>query len=81
MLAALVPSPEVLGYHPAYLATAIGSGSLIGSWMNDSGFWVFAKMSGLTEAEALQSWTPLLVVLGTVGLAVSAALAYLVPLV
>ena len=69
-----------LGYHPAYLATAIGSGSLIGSWMNDSGFWVFAKMSGLTEAEALKSWTPLLLVLGTVGLLVSLALAVAVPL-
>jgi len=80
ILAALVPSAETLGYHPAYLATAIGSGSLMGSWMNDSGFWVFAKMSGLTEAEALKSWTPLLLVLGVVGLAVSAGLAVVLPL-
>lgn len=83
IIAALVPTGggAVLGYHPAYLATAIGSGSLIGSWMNDSGFWVFAKMSGLTEAEALKSWTPLLLVLGTVGLIVSLILAVVLPLV
>ena len=31
--------------------------------MNDSGFWVFAKMGGLTEGEALRSWTVLLLVL------------------
>ncbi|WP_152052553.1 GntP family permease [Tautonia marina] len=82
IIAALIPTGggAVLGYHPAYLATAIGSGSLIGSWMNDSGFWVFAKMSGLTEAEALKSWTPLLLVLGTVGLIVSLVLAVVLPL-
>ncbi|WP_169977707.1 GntP family permease [Tautonia rosea] len=83
IIAALIPTGggAVLGYHPAYLATAIGSGSLIGSWMNDSGFWVFAKMSGLTEAEALKSWTPLLLVLGIVGLIVSLVLAVVLPLV
>ncbi len=79
-IADIIPSPEALGFHPAYLATAIGSGSLIGSWMNDSGFWVFAKMSGLTEAEALKSWTPLLIVLGVVGLVVSLILAVFLPL-
>jgi H+/gluconate symporter-like permease len=82
IMAALLPEggASMLGYHPAYLATAIGSGSLIGSWMNDSGFWVFAKMSGLTEAEALKSWTPLLLILGTVGLIVSLILASVLPL-
>ena len=52
-----------LPYDTVYLATAIGAGSLVGSWMNDSGFWIFAKMSGLTETEALKTWTPLLLVL------------------
>ncbi|RUL85302.1 gluconate permease [Tautonia sociabilis] len=82
IIAALVPADAAaaLGYHPAYLATAIGSGSLIGSWMNDSGFWVFAKMSGLTEAEALKSWTPLLLILGGVGLVISVLLAMVLPL-
>src|SRR5690606_18590918 len=32
--------PQILGFHQVYLATAIGGGSLVGSWMNDSGFWV-----------------------------------------
>ncbi|MCB1077642.1 MAG: hypothetical protein KDM64_07440, partial [Verrucomicrobiae bacterium] len=36
-----------------------------------SGFWIFAKMGGLTEAEALKSWTPLLCVLGIVSLVMS----------
>ncbi len=42
-----VAQPETLGFHPAYLACAIGSGSLVGSWMNDSGFWIFAKTDGI----------------------------------
>ncbi len=69
-----------LPYNAVYLATAIGAGSLIGSWMNDSGFWIVAKMSGLTEAEALKTWTPLLLVLGATSMAATVALALLLPL-
>lgn len=80
MLAAMVPSTDLLGYHPVYLATAIGSGSLVGSWMNDSGFWIFARMGGLTEAEALKSWTPMLVIMAFVGLLTTIGLATVLPL-
>ncbi|QDT06099.1 Gnt-II system L-idonate transporter [Rubripirellula lacrimiformis] len=55
-------------YNLVYVATAVGTGSLMGSWMNDSGFWVFTKMGGLTESESLKSWTPLLAVLSLTGL-------------
>ncbi len=78
MLASMIESTG-LPFNPAYLATAIGSGALVGSWMNDSGFWIFTKMGGLTEVEALKSWTPLLVVLGFAGLATSTLLAWLLP--
>ena len=76
-----VPPTELLGFHPVYLATAIGGGSLVGSWMNDSGFWIFAKMGGLTEVEALKSWTPMLVVLGVVSFLMTLLLAKFMPLV
>ncbi len=74
-----IASPETLGFHPVYLATAIGGGSLVGSWMNDSGFWIFTKMSGLTETESLRSWTIMLIVLAVVSFAVTVALAMLWP--
>jgi len=74
-------SPEVMGCHPVYLAVSIGAGSLIGSWMNDSGFWIFAKMSGLTEVEALKSWTLLLLVLGTTSFVSALVMAMILPLV
>ena len=81
MLAAMGATPELLGFHPAYLATAIASGALVGSWMSDSGFWIFARMSGLTETEALKTWTILLAIIGTAGLGFSLVLSRLLPLV
>jgi len=69
-----------LPYHPVYLALAVGGGGLFGSWMNDSGFWIFSRMGGLTEAETLRTWTPLLCVIGTTTFLVSLALAVVLPM-
>lgn len=79
MMAAIIgdAKPE---YHMVYVALAVGTGSLMGSWMNDSGFWVFTKMGGLTEGESLRSWTPLLMVLSLVGLAVTLLLSNVMPM-
>lgn len=79
MVAAMIEGTD-LAFNPVYLATAIGGGGLIGSWMNDSGFWIFSKMSGLTEEEALKSWTPLLCVLGLVSFLMSLLLAFTMPM-
>ena len=67
-------------FHLVYVAAAVGTGSLMGSWMNDSGFWVFTKMGGLTEAESLRSWTPLLATLSLAGLISTIALSQAMPL-
>jgi GntP family gluconate:H+ symporter len=79
MVAAMGVSQGMLGFHPVYLAVAIGCGSLVGSWMNDSGFWIFARMSGLTEVEALKSWTVLLVILGFTGMIFTVFFALVLP--
>lgn len=79
MLAAIVKGDDI-GFNYVYLATAVGAGSLFGSWMNDSGFWIFAKMGGLTEAEALKSWTVMLIVLSLVSLMVTILLTFILPL-
>jgi len=63
MLAAMLPASG-LPFHTVYVATAIASGSLVGTWMNDSGFWLFSKMGGVTEIETLKSWTPVLAIVG-----------------
>lgn len=68
ILFAIIGTGTELPYHPMYILLAIGFGSMFISWMNDSGFWVVAKMSGFTEKEALQTWTTLLAILSIVGL-------------
>jgi len=79
-MAATMVSPGDLGFHVVYLGTAIGSGALVGSWMNDSGFWIYSKMGGITEAETLKSWTPLLAIMGITGGITSLLMAILFPL-
>ena len=59
-----------LGFHPVYLAAAIGCGSKPIAWMNDSGFWVITRMSGMTEGEGLKYVTPMTSCMGLVGLVV-----------
>ena len=78
LLAGMIEGTE-LGVAKVYLALAIGAGALVGSWMNDSGFWIFTKMGGLTETESLKSWTPLLFVLGITAMMVTTVLAVLLP--
>lgn len=60
-----------LGFHPVYIAIAIGCGSKPINWMNDSGFWVITRMSGMTEGEGLKYVTPMTSMMGVVGLIVT----------
>jgi GntP family gluconate:H+ symporter len=55
-----------LPYHMVYLALAIGCGSKPLPWMNDSGFWITSKMSGLSEAETLKTYTVVITLMGFV---------------
>ncbi|MDA0204072.1 MAG: SLC13 family permease [Acidobacteria bacterium] len=57
-----------LAYHPVYLLIATGGGSITAGWMNDSGFWVYRTMTGLTEMEALQTKSACLSVMGVTAL-------------
>ncbi|MDA2924376.1 GntP family permease [Acidobacteria bacterium AH-259-L09] len=73
--------PVQLGFHPLYLALAVGCGSKPIWWMNDSGFWVVSQMSGMTERESLKTLTPFSVLMGVMGLIVIMIGAALFPLV
>ena len=73
--------PAALGFHPLYLALAIGAGSKPFQWMNDSGFWIICKMSGMTESEGLRHVSALMTVMGFAGLIVVMLGAWLFPLV
>jgi gluconate:H+ symporter, GntP family len=73
-------SPEQLGFHPVYVALAIGCGSKPIPWMNDSGFWVICRMSGMTEREMLKSNSLMMLIMGLAGLAATMTLAKLFPM-
>ncbi len=70
-----------LPYHPLYLFLSIGFAAFGMSWMNDSGFWVVSRLSGMTEKETLQSFSVLLTVVSFAGLIVTWLGSLLFPLV
>ena len=70
-----------LTFNPVYIGLAIGCGSKLVPWMNDAGFWIFCKLTDLTEKEALKTVSPLLAVMGLTGLIVILIGAKLFPLI
>ena len=81
IMAAIIGTDAQLAYHPVYILLSIGFGSMFVSWMNDSGFWIVARMSGFTEKEALQTWTILLATISVVGLLQVFLMSWFLPLV
>ncbi|WP_146561064.1 GntP family permease [Posidoniimonas corsicana] len=79
MIGAMIEG-EAIGYNPVYLAIAIGCGSSLGVWMNDSGFWIFCRMGGLTESEGLRTWTVQTALTGLVAMIAACVLAVMLPL-
>jgi GntP family gluconate:H+ symporter len=73
--------PAQLGFHPLYLALAIGCGSKPFPWMNDSGFWIISRMSGMTETETLRNFSVMISLMGLAGLVILMIAARLLPLV
>jgi GntP family gluconate:H+ symporter len=73
-------SSGALPYHSVYLALAIGCGSKLMPWMNDSGFWLVGRMSGMTEAQTFKSFSILLTIMGFAGFFATLTLASFYPL-
>jgi GntP family gluconate:H+ symporter len=48
--------------------------------MNDSGFWVVAKLSGFTEQETLKTWSVVLTAISVIGLIETLVLSSVLPL-
>ena len=69
-----------LPYHPVYLALAVGCGSKPVPWLNDSGFWIISRMSGMTEAETLKTASVMMSLMGGAGFGLVLLGAWLLPL-
>jgi len=80
MIAPMLTSVD-LGYNTVYIYLAIGFGASACSWMNDSGFWVVSRLSGMTQKETLQSWTILSTSIAFSGLIVTLVASVVLPLV
>lgn len=57
-----------LEFHPVYVALAIGCGSKIFTWMNDSAFWIVTEMCAMEEKETIRHFSFLSMVMGFSGL-------------
>ncbi|NLS53484.1 gluconate transporter [Hafnia alvei] len=66
----VLPVIGELGYNGAQMAAlsiCIAGGSIVLSHVNDSGFWLFGKFTGATEAQTLKTWSVMETILGTTG--------------
>jgi GntP family gluconate:H+ symporter len=70
-----------LPFHPVYVALAIGCGSKPLPWMNDSGFWQVATMTGMTTSQTLKTFTVALTLMGVTGFGITLIGAWLLPLI
>lgn len=80
MFSAMGLTSEILGFNLVYMAAALGSGAMVGDWMNNSGFWIFSRMSVLTETETLKSWTVVTACMGFCSITVTLILATIMPI-
>jgi gluconate:H+ symporter, GntP family len=56
------------GVNPLWVFLAIGYGSIVFSWANDSGFWLVSRMCGWDARTTFKTWTVLLSAISVFGL-------------
>lgn len=68
--AAGIVSPMVISgmVKPELMVLAVGTGSVFGSHINDSGFWMFKEFFGLTLKQTFLSWTVMETTISVLGL-------------
>lgn len=64
----VLPLIGATGIEPELMVLAIGSGSLMLSHVNDSGFWLFKEYFNLSVADTLRTWTVMETTVGIMGL-------------
>ncbi len=63
-----MPLVESLDVSPELMVLAVGSGSLVLSHVNDSGFWLFKEYFNLSIKETLSTWTVMETTVSVMGL-------------
>lgn len=64
----VTPLVQSSGTTPELMVLAVGAGSVFGSHVNDSGFWMFKEFFGLTLKQTFFSWTVMETTISIIGL-------------
>ena len=56
------------GASPELMVLAVGAGSVFGSHVNDSAFWMFKEFFGLSMSQTFRSWTVMESLISVIGL-------------
>jgi len=78
---ASVVEGQTLPYYAGYIALALGSGSKVFPWMNNSYFWLLCEAGGLTAREALRYFSTLNTFVALCGLLSVLCLSHILPLI
>lgn len=70
---------QSLPFHTVYVALAIGCGSKLLPWMNDSGFWQVSTMTGMSTTQTLKTFSVALSIMGCIGFFLTLLGAWLLP--
>ena len=76
IMAPLLTSFTLSDPHKALVVIAIAAGATTASHVNDSGFWLVAKYLGMTEKQALQSWTVMETIISVTGFSLALLLSF-----
>ncbi len=60
--------------HVALICVALGAGGMFGSHVNDAGFWIVTRLTGLDVAQGLRTWTVLSAAAGVFAFCMAALL-------
>jgi len=63
------PLIATTGASPELMVLAVGAGSVFGSHVNDSAFWMFKEFFNLSMKQTFSSWTVMETTISVVGLA------------
>ena len=75
-----VQHPAAITFRDEQVELGLHGFARIDAALDDSGFWVITKMSGMTESEGLKYITPMTTCMGLVGLVVTIAGVKLFPM-
>lgn len=78
--AMMAPLTAGTDLHPVYMMLAVGTGGLMFSWYNDSGFWIVSEVAGITQAETFKTWSAVNTVMAITGLVIVLLLSVAFPM-